>query len=103
MLIKPKVEIGEKKSFYISIFAIDSLHHGLVAKAVHQSFVYHSIGVRVLRFALRHVCQDIVAEVEVLRKEDLKIYQLWVITQGDWSVVHYGLFYRFVFANIQSR
>ena len=70
--------VGEEESFHIGILAIDALHHGLVAKAVHHSFVYHSIGGRVLRFAFRHVGQDIVTEIEVLAKEDFEVFQLWV-------------------------
>ena len=73
--------VGEKESFHIGILAINALYHSLVAKAIHHSFVYHSIGVRVLRFAFRHVGQDIVTEVEVLGKEDLKVFQLWVCTR----------------------
>ena len=80
--------VGEEESFHIGILAIDALHHGLVAEAVHHSFVYHSIGGRVLRFAFRHVSQDIVTEVEVRIQEDLEVFQRWVCTRHVWCFVH---------------
>ena len=63
--------VGEKESFYIGILAFDTFHHRLVGKAVHHSFVYHTIDGRVLRLAFRHVGQNIVAEVKVLIEEVL--------------------------------
>ena len=66
--------IGEKESFHIGILAIDALHHGLVAKAVQHSFVYHSIGGRVFPSALRHVREDVVTEIKVCMEEVLKVF-----------------------------
>ena len=72
--------VGEEESFHIGILTLDAHHHGLVAEAVHHSFVYHSIGVRIFRLTFRHVCQDVVTEVEFLGEEVLKFFQCWVCT-----------------------